>query len=142
MPPEELLEADSEKGAQEEPVVQNKQPFYPDSTRRITEDELKSPAAMKMLLAENERTYKELSKLKEIEDKYHKSDKDLAVAQEKIKQKTSQEILSDFNYSIGGALLALSSVDFKSGFKIENWIFIVIGLLFISGAIISKWRKK
>ena len=134
---------ETEEGAKKFPVDPNKAiDFYPSIARTLSEDDLKSPAVVKMLISQNESNSKELSRLSEIRDKYYECDKKLSVALEKVKQKTSTEIFSDFTYSIGGVLLAISTLDFSNGVKLNNWIFLAIGLVLILGAALSKWSKK
>ena len=85
---------------------------------------------------------KELEKLLKIREQFHECDKQLSVALEKVKIKKSSEIFSDFTYSIGGVLLAVSVIDFATGLKLNNWLFLAIGLVLILGAAISKWSKR
>ena len=134
---------EEETGAKKTPVESKKAiDFYLNIARSLNEEDLKSPAVVKMLISDNEKYTKELSVLRNIEEKFHECDKSLSVALEKLKQKKSSEILSDFVYTIGGIIIAISSFDFSKPFEIQNWLFIVIGLILILGATISKWSKK
>jgi hypothetical protein len=127
----------------EEVRLQNtkKMEFIPSVASTLTEDDIKSPAFFKMLLSENEKNEKELSSLNNIKDKYYDCKMNLAVAEEKIKIKTSVEILSDVIYSIGGVLLAVSGFDLTKNFQINNGIFIFLGLSLIIGTAVSKWWR-
>jgi hypothetical protein len=127
----------------EEVRLQNtkKMEFIPSVARTLTEDDIKSPAFFKMLLSENEKNEKELSSLNNIKDKYYDCERNLAVAEEKLKIKTSIEIFSDVIYSIGGILLAVSGFDLKNNIQINNGIFIFLGLSLIIGTAVSKWWR-
>ena len=135
--------SEEENGANKTLTENKKQvDFYPSVVHSLSEKDLKSPAVLKMLLSENKKHRNELDKLKDIEKKYHECDKDLAVVNEKLKKKTSSEILTDVVYTVGGLIIAISSLDFKAGISIHNGIFIIIGLVLIVGAPIAKWGKK
>lgn len=134
-------EMEDETGA-EPTSIEYKKNFYPDSLNKLTIKDLKSPAVLKMVISEKYKNEKEINQLKEFQSKYYKCDKELAVANERIKNKLSTEILSDFVYTVGGIVLAMSTFDFSKGLSINNWIFIVIGLVSILGSAISKWSKK
>jgi hypothetical protein len=127
----------------EEVKLQNtkKMEFIPSVARTLTEDDIKSPAFFKMLLSENEKNEKELSSLNNIKDKYYECKMNLAVAEEKIKMKTSVEILSDVIYSVGGILLAVSGFDLTKKIQVNNSIFIVIGMSLIIGTAVAKWWR-
>jgi len=134
---------EEETGAENTPVESKKViDFFPSIVRSLNEDDLKSPAVLKMLISENEKYNRELSRLQNIDIKFHECDKSLSVALEKVKQKTSSEIFSDFVYAVGGVILAISTFDFSKPFEIKNWLFILIGFVLILGAAISKWSKK
>ena len=134
---------EEETGATEAPLRNKKDiDFFPLIVHSLSEEELKSPAVLKMVISENENKEKEIKHLKEIEEKFHECDKNLAINQEKLKLKTSLEIFTDLVYTIGGLILAISTTDFQSGFKIHNIIFIVIGLVLIIGTAIAKWSRK
>lgn len=68
--------------------------------RELTEDELSSPAAQRLLLDELERLDSENSDLKSFQGKFHAADKRAGILDEKLKRHTALEILSS------GALLA------------------------------------
>ena len=116
--------------------------FYPSMVNSLNEEELKSPALLKMIITKNKMFEKEIKRLEENEKNFYKCDKDLAIANEKLKQKTYLEIFTDVVYTIGGLIIAISTLDFKSAFAIHNGLFIIIGIILIFGAAIAKWGKK
>jgi hypothetical protein len=134
---------EDETGANEVPSENKKEiNFYPLAVQALSDKDLKSPAVLKMVIFENKKYRQELKLLKEIEKNYYKSDKELAVATEKLKKKTSLEIFSDTVYTIAGLLIAISTLDFTKTFAIRNAFFIVIGFVLIIGTAIAKWSKK
>lgn len=134
---------ESEMGSKENEVVSKKpMDFFPKNALSLNEDDIKSPALVKMLISQNELNQKKIMELNDANEKYHSCDKSLAVAHEKLKQNTSREIFSDFVYVVGGIFVSISTVDFKQDFEIKNWIFILIGIVLILGSAISKWSKK
>ena len=133
---------EEETGAKETPQENKKEiDFYPSMVQSLSEDDLKSPAVLKMVISQNKKYGQELKRLKEFETNFHKCDKDLAIANEKLKKKKSLEILTDVVYTIGGLLIALSTLDFQDGLSINHGIFIVIGIFLIAGSAIAKWSK-
>ncbi|MBO4439250.1 MAG: hypothetical protein J5798_07860 [Spirochaetaceae bacterium] len=133
---------EEETGAREEPQENKKEiDFYPSIVQFLSEDDLKSPAVLKMVISQNKKYGQELERLKEFENNFYKCDKDLAVANEKLKKKKSLEIFTDIVYTIGGVLIALSTLDFTKDFSVNHGLFIVIGIVLIVGSAIAKWSR-
>ncbi len=136
-------DSEEETGANEVTTENKKElNFYPRTVQSLSEKDLKSPAVLKMVLSENKELKREREKLKEIEKKFYESERNLAIVNEKLKKKTSSEIFTDVVYTVGGLIIAISTLDFNSRFTIHNGLFILIGLLLIVGAAIAQWGKK
>jgi hypothetical protein len=98
MSDEDMIE-DSQIDADEEKISpMRKLGFIPSIARTLTEEDIKSPAFFKMVLSDNDKSEKEINELRQFKDKYYISDKKLAVAEEKLKRKTSIEIFADIIY--------------------------------------------
>ena len=111
---------------------------YANVTRELSDEELKSPAVQKLLLNEHDRMLGEVDRLKQYERDFYEKDKECAVLSEKQKASNASEVLYTF-CEVGGSVLAgVSSIYWDD----KGWLFLVIGIIFISGGVIYKLIKK
>ena len=133
------IEKDTGKGTKED--ITNYVPGKPYSKlrRELADDDLSNPAVQKLLISEIDKLESRVCELELIETKYHETDKDKAVLEEKLRTYNSMEVLYSFCLAIGSGLLGFASM-----FEVEKkgWIFIVSGSILIIGGILSKLVKK
>jgi hypothetical protein len=75
--------------------------------RDLTDEELASPAAVKMLLDEVERLERENAELFGYRERYHEADKTSAILREQQKTNLSADIVFTAAITLGGVLLGL-----------------------------------
>ena len=110
-------------------------------SRELSESDLSNPSISRMLLSQIDSLEKENRLLKNIEEKFHKTDKENGVLLEKQRRSVATEILSQFCLTLAGGLLSISTLDFSNPVKINNVIFLIFGGILLVGSIISYWRK-
>ena len=120
-----------------------KQNVIPDSPysklkRELSEEDLKSPAVQRLLLAEIDKLEFKVSDYGVLRNNFHKIDKECSVLKEKAKSSKSSEILYGFSLTIGSIIIGLSSLVWDDGY---GWINLTIGGLLIIGGLISKFIK-
>jgi hypothetical protein len=105
--------------------------------RELTDDELASTGAQKLLLDLLEQSQEENENLKSFRDRFYASDKQLGVLQEKLKTKIGFEVLSTAAIAVGGASLGFSRSVWSdpSGY---GWMLLVFGVLMTVAGIIAK----
>lgn len=95
--------------------------------RELSDEDLASPGAQKLLIDRLEKAEEDLLVLDRFRDNFHDVDKRLAVAQGKLYRNTSIEILSGGTIAIGGAAIGLSSTHIA--FLAFGIILTIIGIL-------------
>ena len=119
---------------------------YSNLKREISEEDLKSPAVQRILLGEVDKLENKLlfledklgvisRRLTELQDNYHKTDKEKAILEEKLKKSKSQEILYSFCLSAGSVIIGFAKVVWDQGL---GGIFLGLGMFLIIGGIITK----
>lgn len=111
---------------------------YAKVQRLLSEEDMASPAVQKLLLNENDRMARELSKLHLMEEKYHARDKDAAILEEKLKKSTGAEILYTLCTSGGAALVGFS----KAFWENNGWVLLVMGFVFVICGLAFKFVKR
>jgi hypothetical protein len=107
--------------------------------RELTDEELTSPGAQKMLLEELSRLSDENVALQAFRDKFHNSDKQLAVVTEKAKHNLALEIVASSCLAIGAAALGYAPKVWSS--QPSGWIALVFGAVLIVGGLVAKAIK-
>lgn len=74
-------------------------------TRGLSDEDLKSPGAQKLLLDSLVRVEEENAALRRFQEKFHESDKNNAVLEERLKTRIAFEIISTGTLAIGSAAL-------------------------------------
>jgi len=109
--------------------------------RTLTEEELKNPGALKLILDELERVDNECETLKGYVDRFHYADKQAAVLQEKQKSITSIEIAYGIGMALGGAIIGLAPTFGTKESQTQLYVALVIGVVLIIGALLMRWKK-
>lgn len=110
--------------------------------RELSEKDLSNPSISKMLLSEIDNLENKVINLENLQEAFHKVDKEKCILEEKLKKNRFTEILSQFCFTLGGGLLTISTLDFSIPVKINHWIFLIFGMLTLMGAIFSSWSKQ
>jgi hypothetical protein len=93
--------------------------------RELTDEELATPGAIKMLLEELERRREENGALQSFRDRFYDTDKQLSIATEKLKSNLSGEIISTACLAVGAAALVYAPVVWSA--QPSGWIALVFG---------------
>ena len=135
-----IVSKDSGKGQEQDLQKQTSIPSDPYArvTRMLSEEEMNSPAVLKLLLSENDRQGREIDVLKEFEQKFYKRDKEAAVLEEKLNQSIRGDILYTVCETVGSALMAASGIFWEN----KGWIILVVGALLVVGGLVFKFVKR
>lgn len=136
------IEADAEEsGAEQVPSATKKANVALSSvSRQLTDKELSSSGAQKLLLDKIEYMEEELHGLRGIRNDYHAADKCAAILREKLKTRIAVEILSGCSLAAGAALLGFAPSLWPSQSATGIYL-IVAGALLSLGAIVAKAVK-
>jgi len=107
--------------------------------RTLTEEELKNPGVIKLILDELARVDTECDSFRGYVDRFHDADKKAAVLEEKQKAVTSIEIAYGVGMALGGAVIGLSPSFW--GKESQGIIALVVGAVLIIGAAIMRLKK-
>lgn len=108
--------------------------------RELSEEELSSPAAHRLLLDDLDRLEQQVVELSEFRERFHKTDKDKAVLKERIRTSIAFEIISCVCLTIGAALIGLTP--FLWNTKPLGHFSLLVGGILIICSIIAKAVKK
>jgi hypothetical protein len=103
--------------------------------RDLTDEELASSAAVKMLLDEVDRLDLENVELTGYRDRFHEADKTCAVLREQQKGNRAADIVFGAGISLGGVMLGLSQ---SAPNGTISWEFIALGMLTVAAGIAAK----
>ncbi len=138
-PPNRQLDEYAEPGGggEEASLGKGRQPFH-GLSRQLSLEDLRQTGTQKMILDLHDRLQDENEELKEIRERFHGRDKEVAVLRERLKKSTVQDILLDAAL-IGGALILgyLSSLPSS-----HRWIAFVVGGLFVVGPVVARLALK
>ena len=117
---------------------QNTVPASPYSgiDRKISEEDLQSPAVQRILLGEVDKLESKVSQLDYYVEQFHIKDKEVVRLEEKLKAAKSGEVLATFTLTVGSAAVGLS-FSLTNG-KIEA---LFLGLALWIGTILAKVIK-
>jgi hypothetical protein len=104
--------------------------------RELTEEELSTPAAQRLLLDELDRLDTENNELKSFQEKFHAADKKVGVLDEKLKRLTALEIISSGSLLAGA--LALGYAPKVWGTGPTGPILVSLGVILVAAGI---WAK-
>ena len=108
--------------------------------RDLTDEELSSPGARKLLIDRLDITEKQVVELKEYRDRFHAADKQVAVLTEKNTQHTAAEVLYGFALSVGAIFIGLAPSAWTS--QPYGWLSLLAGIALMIGAVINKGMRK
>ena len=110
--------------------------------RELSEEELKTPGAIRMLLSKIDDYDNCQKELNDYKDKYHQSDKKCAILETASKSNTAFEILYSFLLSFGSALIGIApSIKIDDTQSYIPWILGIIGFVALSGGVFAKIFK-
>lgn len=124
-------------GGEEASLGKGRQPFH-GLSRQLSPEDLRQTGTQKMILDLHDRLQDENEALKEIKEKFHVRDKDVAVLRERLKKSTVQDILLDATLA-GGALVLGHLPSLPSS---NRWIASVVGGLFVAGSVVARLTLK
>jgi hypothetical protein len=104
--------------------------------RELTDEELASPGALKMLLEELERQREENIALQSYRDRFYSTDKELSTVKEKLKGNRSVEIVSTACLAVGAATLGYAPAAWNA--QPTGGIVLVFGSVLILAGIGAK----
>lgn len=111
---------------------------YSNLTRQLTEDDLNSPGAQRLILAELDK-YDECKKdLNYYKEQYHRKDKENAVYRQLVTSTRAFDIIYSTLLAIGPALLGLSTYFFTNKDVLGGIIMICIGVICLIAGICTK----
>ena len=131
-----IQEPEADGDAVTQPIAKGRQSFR-QVRRELTEEELISPAAQRLILDELDRLEEENTELKGISKKFHEVDKRASVLDEKFKRHTALDILSSAALAAGSLALGYAPKVWAAE-NATGPIFLVIGIVMIAGGIWSK----
>jgi hypothetical protein len=133
---------DKEPSAGGEPVQSPPKPASALSgiRRDLTDEELSTPGARKLLIDRLDQTEMQVVELKEFRDRFYTADKQVAVLMEKIKQDTAAEVLYGVVLSVGAILVGLTPSTWRT--QPFGWISLLAGVALIIVAVILKGVRK
>lgn len=108
--------------------------------RDLTDEELSSPGARKLLIDRLDQTEKQVVELGDYRDRFHAADKEVAVMAEKTKQHTAAEVLYGFTLSVGAIFVGLAPSAWKS--QPYGWLSLLAGMGLMIGAVIYRGVQK
>lgn len=108
--------------------------------REMSDEELSSPGALKLLVDRLDRAESQVTRLAEFQEKYYESDKEVAVLKERVKKKNSYEVLYSASLALGAVFIGLA----PSAWKTQPYgvLSLVTGVCLIILAVISKVVRK
>ncbi|HOD79716.1 MAG TPA: hypothetical protein PKI10_15785 [Syntrophorhabdus sp.] len=109
-------------------------------SRSLTEDELSSSGARKLIIDRLDKAEMEIIQLREFEAKYHDADKQVAILTEKAAKTNSFEFLYGATLVLGSIFAGLSpSVWDKQPY---GWLSLLAGIGLVIGAVVTKGVRK
>ncbi len=127
------------KGTREEKTTESAKPrrAFLKVRRELSEEELSSPAAHRLLLDELDRSEQQVIELSGFRERFHKIDKEKAVLDEKMHKSLASEIIFALCLTIGAALMGLSPFFWNMKTEVGLASF-VIGIILIIGGIVLR----
>lgn len=107
--------------------------------RELTNEELNSSGAQKLLLDELERLNEQNDILSNYEEDFHRVDKELAVCKEKQKRNIAAEVVSGSCLAIGAAALGYAPAVWAV--QPSGWIVLAFGIVLTVSGILAKAIK-
>lgn len=110
--------------------------------RELSEEELKTPGAIRMLLSKIDDYDLCQKELQEYKDKFHQCDKQCAILTTAAKANKAFDILYSFLLSVGSALIGIApSIKVDDTQSYLPWLLGVVGIISLGGGVIAKLFK-
>ena len=106
----------------------------------MSDSDLKSPGAQKLLLEYLTRAEDEITVLKHFQEKYHEADKDKGVLEEKLKISRASEAISMASLATGAA--ALGYAPMLTSTPSGGWFAVAFGTVLVCIGIAAKVIRK
>ena len=111
-----------------------------DLRRQLTDQDLTSPGAQKLLLDELERVDAECELLRGYVTRFHDADKRAAVLEERLRTQTALEVAFGVGVGVGGAIVGLAPSFWAS--PPRGYIALGVGLLLVLGGTVARVVKR
>jgi len=108
--------------------------------RDLTDEELSSAGARKLLIDRLDQTERQVVELKDFRDRFHAADKQVAVLTEKAQQHTAAEVLYGFALSVGAIFVGLAPSAWST--QPYGWLSLLAGAGLMIGAVIYRGVRK
>lgn len=108
--------------------------------RDLTDEELSSPGARKLLIDRLDQTEKQIVELRDFQDQFHVADKQVAVLTEKTKQHLAAEVLYGTALSVGAIFVGLAPSVWES--QPYGLLSLIAGACLMIGAVIYRGLRK
>lgn len=136
----------------EEPVIEvpaEEQPFpapkgrrsFSRVSRELTEQELKSPGVLKLIIEDSERLERERGELVDYRDRFYAAREEIANLQARIKRSVAFEILSSALLVIGGVAVTCAKMLWLDQYQPAGYLALVSGAVLIFAGIAAKVVK-
>ena len=110
--------------------------------RELSEEELKTPGAIRMLLSKIDDYDNCQKELQEYKNKFHQCDKQCAVLTTAAKANTAFDILYSFLLAVGSALIGIApSIQVDNTQNYIPWVLGIVGIIALGGGILAKIFK-
>lgn len=110
--------------------------------RELSEEELNTPGAIRMLLSKIDDYDNCQKELQEYRNKFHQCDKQCAVLTTAAKANTAFDILYSFLLAVGSALIGIApSIQVDNTQNYIPWVLGIVGIIALGGGIIAKIFK-
>jgi hypothetical protein len=110
---------------------------FRDLRRQLTEEDLRQPGVQKLLIEDFEKAEMECEALRCYLEKFHESDKQVAILNEKLKLDNALEIVTGVGLAGGSAIMGVAP-SFWGVSTLQGEVALLIGALFVFGAIAAK----
>lgn len=104
--------------------------------RELSEEELSSPGAVRLVLGDLDRAEEQLVELSGYRDRFYAAEKQEAILEERLKTKIAAEIIFGAALTVGAALIGLSPGLWGNG--AYGPILVILGAVLILGGVASR----
>ena len=116
-------------------------PAFDNLSPALTEEDLRSPAALRLLYQEKRRLERDLIYAKKYEAIYHKTDKKASVLDEKLTSARASSVLYS-TLLVGGGVLMTRGVNVWNGGSTEGIVMLVLGGILLGVALFTQYFKE
>jgi hypothetical protein len=108
-------------------------------TRELTEQELKNPGVLKLIIEDNERLERDRGELIDYRDRFYSAREEIANLKGRLKQSVAFEILS--SACLVGGTAAMTCAKMLWEHQPAGWITLAFGVILIAAGIVAKAVK-